>query len=397
MSPAIVHLDMDAFYASVEQRDRPELRGRPVIVGGHRQRGVVVAASYEARPFGVRSAMPMVQALRLLPSAVVVVPRMDVYVAASEEIFTILSSVTPLVEPLSLDEAFLDVTGSRALFGGPARIAAHLRERIAKEVRLPSSAGIATVKFVAKIASDSAKPDGQLEIPEGGNVAFLSPLPIGRLWGVGKKTEEILHGLGIKTIGDLGRRNPDWLEARVPGGRDLWELSQGHDDRKVVPDREAKSLGAEDTFDEDLQGEEALAPHIHSQALRVGRRLRACGKLARVAQLKIKLTDFTVFTRRSTLPEPTDDGQVLYQVAMSLLEAEKLRQRVRLTGVSGQDLVDPGRQLSLFAGDQRRSRLNVALDRIADRFGSDAVVTGDLRDTEVGADRGLDRNRSKRK
>jgi len=250
---------------------------------------------------------------------------------------------------------------------------------------------------VAKIASDSAKPDGQLEIPEGGNVAFLSPLPIGRLWGVGKKTEEILHGLGIKTIGDLGRRNPDWLEARVPGGRDLWELSQGHDDRKVVPDREAKSLGAEDTFDEDLQGEEALAPHIHSQALRVGRRLRACGKLARVAQLKIKLTDFTVFTRRSTLPEPTDDGQVLYQVAMSLLEAEKLRQRVRLTGVSGQDLVDPGRQLSLFAGDQRRSRLNVALDRIADRFGSDAVVTGDLRDTEVGADRGLDRNRSKRK
>ena len=382
MAPsAIIHLDMDAFYASVEQRDRPELRGRPVIVGGHPRRGVVVAASYEVRPFGVRSAMPMVQAMRLAPEAVVVEPRFDAYVAASEQMFAILASVTPLFEPLSLDEAFLDVTASGSLFGSPGNIARHLRERITREVGLPSSAGIAAVKFVAKIASDFAKPNGQKEVPAEETVAFLAPLPVGRLWGVGKKTEAALLELGLRTIGDIAATDPERLERRVAGARDLWELARGIDPRPVVPDREAKSIGAEDTFDEDVAGLEALAPHVHSQALRVGRRLRQAGVRARVVQLKLKLADFTLLTRQTTLADPTDDGQQLYRAAIALLEATRVRGKVRLTGVSAQELATGAEQLSLFVGKARVGKLNAALDRIADKFGSDAVTTADLHDS----------------
>ena len=384
----IVHVDMDAFYASVEQRDRPELRGKPVIVGGHPQRGVVVAASYEVRPFGVRSAMPMSQATRLAPQAIVVPPRFEAYAAASEEVFAILESVTTLCEPLSLDEAFLDVTESRQLFGTPARIAAHIRERIRKEVHLPASAGIAEVKFVAKMASDEAKPDGQKEIPAGETRAFLAALPIGRLWGVGRQTEAALRPLGLRTIGDLAARSPEWLEQRIPSGRHLWELSQGIDPREVVPDRAAKSIGAEDTFDEDRERPE-LAPYIHAQALRVGRRLRRSGVKARVVQLKVKLADFTLITRRTTLAEATDDGQTLYRTAAELLERLPLPGRVRLTGVAGHELVGGGSQLALFAAAPSRSaRLNAALDRISDKFGSGAVWPADLAALAQGDDQG---------
>ena len=376
---AIVHLDMDAFYASVEQRDNPQLRGKPVIVGGHPTRGVVLAASYEVRPFGVRSAMSMVEALRRAPAALVVPPRPEAYAAASEEVFAILESVTPLVEPLSLDEAFLDVTESRNLFGPPARIATHLRERIAGELHLPASAGIAAVKFVAKVASDLAKPNGQREVAAADTERFLAPLPVGRLWGVGAKTEQALRELGIRTIGDLGARDPGWLEDRISGGRGLWELSQGIDPRAVVPDQAAKSIGSEDTFDEDLAGKEPLRPLIHAQALRVGRRLRRAGTRARVVQLKIKLADFTLVTRRTTLPEPSDDGQTLYRAALELLARYELRQRVRLTGVAAQELSAPASQLALIAeAPTRTQRLNAALDRITDKFGSAAVRTADV-------------------
>jgi DNA polymerase-4 len=379
MAGAIIHLDMDAFYASVEQRDRPELRGKPVIVGGHPQRGVVLAASYEVRPFGVRSAMPMAQAVRLAPAALVVPPRPEAYAAASEEVFAILESVTPLVEPLSLDEAFLDVTASQSLFGPPARIAAHLRARIAEAVRLPASAGIAAVKFVAKIASDLAKPDGQKEVPAGETRAFLAPLPVGRLWGVGHKTEAALKAMGVRTIGDLAARAAGWLERRLPGTEGLWELSQGIDPRPVVPDRAAKSIGAEDTFDEDLDGKAALHPHLHAQALRVGRRMRRAEVKGRVVQLKLKLADFTLLTRRTTLSEPTDDGQALYRAAVDLLARVELGQGVRLTGVSAQELVGAAPQLALFkAAPTRADRLNAALDRIAEKFGGDAVLPADL-------------------
>jgi DNA polymerase-4 len=378
---AIIHLDMDAFYASVEQRDFPDLRGKPVIVGGHPRRGVVLAASYEVRPFGVRSAMPMAVAMRKAPTAIVVLPRMGVYEEASNAVFAILSTVTPLIEPLSLDEAFLDVTASRSLFGGPSKIAADLRARIATEVELPASAGIASVKFVAKIASDLAKPNGQLEVAPGEERAFLAPLPIGRLWGVGPKTEAALNELGLRTVGQIAAADHDWLGRRVSGGRDLWELACGIDPRKVVPDREAKSIGSEDTFDEDVAGKEALLPHVHAQALRVARRLRQAGRKTSVVQLKLKLADFTLLTRRTTLHEPTDDGQVVYRAASALLQAERLSKRVRLTGVSAQSLVMHGGQMTLFDSDRRAGRLNAALDRIHDKFGPAALTTADLQDT----------------
>ena len=374
---------MDAFYASVEQRDFPDLRGKPVIVGGHPRRGVVLAASYEVRPFGVRSAMPMAVAVRKAPTAIVVPPRMSAYEEASDAVFAILSTVTPLIEPLSLDEAFLDVTASRELFGPPGKIASDLRARIAAEVELPASAGIASVKFVAKIASDLAKPNGQKEVAPGTERTFLAPLPVGRLWGVGPKTEAVLAELGLATIGQIADADPDWLNRHVSGGRDLWDLACGIDPRKVVPDREAKSIGAEDTFDEDLAGKESLLPTIHAQALRVARRLRHAGRKTSVLQLKLKLADFTLLTRRTTLPEPTDDGQALYRAATALLEVEPLRQKVRLTGVSAQSLLSHSGQLSLFDSDRRVGRLNAALDRIHDKFGTTSVTTADLHETPI--------------
>jgi DNA polymerase-4 len=383
---AIIHIDMDAFYASVEQRDNPALRGKPVIVGGNLRRGVVLAASYEARPFGVRSAMPMARAVKLAPQAIVVPPRFHAYAEASEQVFSIFESVTPLVEPLSLDEAFLDVTGSIGLFGSPAQIASHLRQRIQDEVHLTASAGIAAVKFLAKIASDLAKPNGQREVPEAETKSFLAPLPVSRLWGVGPKTEERLKGLGLHAIGDIAAKEADWLEQRLgASGRDLWKLSQGIDDRQVVPDRDAKSMGAEDTFEEDLERDAALLqPHIHSQALRVGRRLRRAQVKARVAQLKIKFEDFETITRRATLDSPTDDGQQLYREAMALLERVPGGRKIRLTGVSGQELTKSAGQLGLFAkGPHKSEKLNSALDRIAAKFGGKSITTADLVQAEA--------------
>jgi DNA polymerase IV len=378
---AIIHVDMDAFYASVEQRDNPSLQGQPLIVGGHAQRGVVLAASYEVRPFGVRSAMPMARAVKLAPHAVVVPPRFSAYAQASEQAFAIFERYTPLVEPLSLDEAFLDVTASVGLFGAPADIARHIRKEIAAELSLPASAGIAAVKFVAKIASDLAKPDGQREVHADETVRFLAGLPVSRLWGVGRKTEEALKCAGLKTIGDVAAWDVAWLERRLGAqGRHLWELAQGHDPREVVPDRAAKSVGAEDTFEEDLTALDLLRPRVHSQALRVGRRLRKAGVLGRVVQLKVKFSDFSLITRRTTLLCPTDDGQTLYRAALELLERAHQGKPIRLTGVSAQSLgAQSSEQLGLFSlSPPRNTKLNSALDRIAERFGSDAITTADL-------------------
>ncbi len=387
---AILHLDMDAFYASVEQRDDPKLRGKAVIVGGHPTRGVVLAASYEARPFGVKSAIPMSRAIRLAPHAIVVAPRPHAYADASEAVFKIFEQVTPLIEPLSLDEAFLDVTGSMTLFGSPSKIASDLRTRISKEVGLPASAGIAEVKYVAKVASDFAKPAGQREVLPGTAREFLAPLPVSRLWGVGPRTEESLRVLGLMTIGDLAKRDRTWLEQKLgPSGIHLWELSQGIDDRPVVPDREAKSIGAQDTFEEDLFGQEALLPHLHSQALRVARRLRRAGVKARVVQLSVKYSDFTALTRRITLEQSTDDGQALYREATGLLTKVDLGRKIRLTGVSTQDFSTGSAQLGLFAsqGPSRSDKLNAALDKIASKFGGGLVVPADLKDSAPDDDR----------
>jgi DNA polymerase-4 len=357
-----------------------------LIVGGHAGRGVVLAASYEVRPFGVRSAMPMARALRLAPEAVVVPPRMRAYADASERVFDILHAATPLVEALSLDEAFLDVTASQRLLGTPAEIAALLRRRIADELALPASAGIADVKFVAKIASDLAKPNGQLEVAPGTSAAFLAPLAIGRLWGVGPKTEAHLKLLGFKTIGDLARAAPAYLERKLgaASGAHLAALSRGVDPRPVVPDRDAKSVGAEETFETDLEGVEALRPHVHAQALRVGRRLRRAGLRARGVQLKLKLADFKLVTRQATFEAPTDDGQQLYRAASALLDENAPEKPVRLTGVSAQGL-EPAVAVQtslLAAAPSPRDALNRALDAITARYGSRAVTTADVADSD---------------
>jgi DNA polymerase-4 len=372
---------MDAFYASVEQRDDPSLRGRPVIVGGHAQRGVVLAASYEVRPFGVRSAMPMARALRLAPDAVVVPARHHAYAEASERVFDILHSVTPLVEALSLDEAFLDVTASARLFGTASEIATRLRRRIADELALPCSAGIASVKFVSKIASDVAKPNGQLEVAADGNQAFLAPLPVSRLWGVGPKTAARLARLGLTTIGQLAACEAAYLERRLgPGGRHLWDLSHGTDERAVIPDRDARSIGAEETFDEDVEGLAELRPALHAQALRVGRRLRRAGLRARGVQLKVKLRDFTLVTRQATFDAATDDGQALYRAVADLLEKNPPALAVRLTGVSAHGLERAqAPQLTLLAAPPSPGdALNRTLDQIASRFGGAAITTADV-------------------
>ena len=383
MSRAIVHLDMDAFYASVEQRDDPSLRGRQVIVGGHPKRGVVLAASYEVRPFGVRSAMPMSRAVRLAPEAVVVRPRFDAYVAASERLHAILESVTPLVEPLSLDEAFLDVTGSRSLFGDGAAIAASLRARVRDELGLPCSAGVAAVKFVAKIASDLAKPDGLRAVPAEETVRFLTALPTWRLWGVGPKMETRLAAMGLRTIGDIAAYGREALtEALGASGAHLAALARGEDERAVVPDRDAKSVGAEDTFADDLATPDDLHPLLLSQSLRVGRRLRRAGVAARAVVLKLKTHKFVLVTRRTTLAEATDDGQRLFHAARSLLTryvAEGAFAPMRLCGVSAQELAAPDAQMGLFATARDRSvKLNAALDAIHARYGRGAVVPADL-------------------
>ena len=378
MQRAILHVDMDAFYASVEQRDDPQLRGKAVAVGGNARRGVVLAASYEARPFGVRSAMPMARALRLCPRLIVVPPDFSKYSAASDQVFDVFHSFTPEVEGLSLDEAFLDVTRSQALLGPPRAQAAAIKARIRERTQLTASIGIAEVKFAAKIASDLCKPDGLLEVPPGHVRDFLAPLPASRLWGVGPRTEEHLKRLGLLRIGNVAGADPAYLEAQLGSmGRWLHDLANGIDPRAVEPDAAAKSIGAEETFDDDLEGEDLL-PFIHEQALRVGARLRRAGIQARSVHLKIKYADFRIVTRQETLASPTDDSSEIFRVAARLLGKVEAHP-VRLTGVHAADLSTGGSQLGLFDAERKkRDRLNRSLDAIAEKFGAGAIVPADL-------------------
>ncbi|HVO19986.1 MAG TPA: DNA polymerase IV [Anaeromyxobacter sp.] len=387
----ILHLDLDAFYASVEQLDEPRLRSRPVIVGGTGNRGVVCAASYEARRFGVRSAMPTVRARRLCPEGVFLPPRFERYGEVSSRVFAIYRRYTPQVEPLALDEAFLDVTRSRALHGGGREIATAIKRAVREECGLFVSAGVAEVKLAAKIACDLGKPDGLVVVPGGGVAAFLAPLEVSRLWGVGEVTEAALRKLGVARIGDL-LRLPETALARAVGAahaKDLRAFARGEDPREVVPDEEARSVGAEDTFEGDLVGRAGLEPELLAQATRVGRRLREAGLRGRVVTLKVKYADFSLITRRTTLGAPTDDHRAIYQAALAQLERVDLSRPVRLTGVSvsGFRGADRPGQLGLFAapsgvagppGDSRRRALNTALDAIAERFGEGAVGPADL-------------------
>ncbi len=378
----VLHVDMDAFYAAVEQRDRPELRRRPVVVGAKPGgRGVVSAASYEARRFGIHSAMPISRAYRLCRDAVYLPVDMDKYAAVSRQIMALLAEWTPLLEPVSIDEAFLDVTASRALRGDGPTIARDIKTRIRAEVALTASVGVAPNKFLAKVASDLEKPDGLVVVEPGGEAAFLAPLPIGRLWGVGRVTGTELESLGILTIGQLASLPPATLVARFgeSHGPALAELARGVDDRPVEPFGTPKSMGAEETFGTDHLDVERLRATVRAQAERVARELRADGYAGRVVTLKIRFADFSTYTRAHT-GEPTQDGLRIYQEACALLDRVRLSQPVRLIGVSVSGLGAAGQgQLALFGPDAARLvRLGRALDRLAKRFGGDAVQPASL-------------------
>jgi DNA polymerase-4 len=377
-------VDLDAFYASVEQRDDPSLRGRPVLVGGPPPRGVVAAASYEARPFRVRSAMPMVEAIRRCPQAVVVRLDMARYAEASRRFFDVLDSFSPLVEGLSLDEAFVDVAGAERLLGDGVAIARAIKQRVRDELSLVASVGVAPTKFVAKIASDIDKPDGLRLVAPDELLAFLHPLPVSRLWGVGRVTEARLAELGLATIGQVAAYPEASLRKRLGDGlgAHLAALARGEDARDVEPDGLAISIGHEETFDVDLDHRDQIAPVLLAQADRVAARLRRAERRARVVAVKLKYATFRVASRRRTLPDPTCDGALLGRVALELLDRFEIdgdhgkAHRVRLCGVAAAGLEQRAAplQLTLDAPDRRRGeQLGDVLDRIHERWGDAAI------------------------
>ncbi|MBN2473287.1 MAG: DNA polymerase IV [Pirellulales bacterium] len=376
----ILHIDMDAFYASVEELDRPELAGRPVIVGGDPDaRGVVSAANYAARRFGVHSAMPSATARRNCPQAVFIRPRLDRYAEVSRRIRGIFERYTPLVEPLSLDEAFLDVRGSVGLFGLPAEIGRKIKTEIRDELRLVASVGVAPNKFLAKIASDLNKPDGFVVVQPDRAQEFLDPLPVGRLWGVGKVADRSLQKLGVRTVGQLRRLPIDVLRARFgSAGRHLWQLAHGLDDRTVVPDHQAKSISHETTFAIDVADREVLRAWLLELTGQVARRLRRHGLRGRTVQLKVRFADFRTITRSQTLGEPTHATDELWQAAVEMLTSRlpAAHPPVRLLGMGVSGLDGSGEtQRPLFdvAGQRRQTQLDAVTDAIQDRYGRSAI------------------------
>jgi DNA polymerase-4 len=400
---AILHMDMDAFYAAVEQRDRPELRGLPVIVGadprGGRGRGVVATASYEARRFGVASAMPISQAWQRCPHGVYLPPDMEKYAEASRRVLEILGRFSDLVEPVSIDEAFLDVTGSRRALGTGEAIARAIKDALRRELELTGSVGVATSKLVAKIASDMRKPDGLVVVPPGGEAAFLAPLPVRRLWGVGPKMEEQLARLGIHFIGDLAALPPERLERRLgTHGHDLLRLARGEDDRPVVSDAgDAKSVGHEHTFGQDTRDLRRLRRTLLDLADAVARRLRHHGYRARTVTLKYRDETFRTITRAETMEEPTDSGEVVFAVAWRLFGRAHGAHRVRLLGISTSGFGHAAQQ-GLFEAPAAPRRADRVMDAVADRFGEGTLTRASrLRSGRDGGEpRGLPRKGSRR-
>jgi DNA polymerase IV len=373
---------MDAFYASIEQRDRPELRGQPVIVGAHPQggrgRGVVATASYEARRFGVGSAMPISQAYRLCPKGVYLPVDMGKYLAVSREVMAILRRFTDVVEPVSIDEAFLDVTGSRRAFGSGEEIARRLKEAVRRETRLTASVGVAGSKLVAKVASDIRKPDGLCVVEPGQEAAFLAPLPIRRLWGVGPKMEEQLAKVGVQTIGNLAALDPERLERKLgTHGRDLMLLAKGVDERPVLAESEgAKSIGQEHTFDTDTADLERLRRTLLTLADGVAGRLRHQGLRGRTITLKYRDADFHTTTHAETLAAPIDSSNDVYRVAAKLFGDVHGSKKVRLLGISASGFGSSSGQLGLFAeGPTAADQLR---DKLKERFGDGALTRASL-------------------
>lgn len=389
MSPprAILHCDLDAFYASVEQLDHPEWRGKPVIVGGRpNERGVVAAASYEARAFGVHSAMPLREAGRLCPHGIYVPGNHERYGELSDRVMALFDEYTPLVEPISLDEAFLDVTESLALFGDAERIGRELKTRVRAEVGLVLSVGVATNKLCAKVGSELGKPDGFVVVAPGGEAAFLEPLELGRLWGVGERTRETLAGWGLRTIGELARLDVSRLESQLGAfGRALWERAQGLDPDVVVRREAAKSVGHERTFDQDEQDDARVEATLLHLTESVASRLRASGTRGRCVTLKLRLQPFDTMTRQRSFDDATDDARRIFAVARDLFRHARNSDRrpVRLVGVSVSALehAELGRQLSLF-DDDRRDRLNAAVDAVRSRHGAAAIEPATTREAD---------------
>jgi DNA polymerase-4 len=371
---------MDAYYASVEERDRPELVGKPVIVGGSpEKRGVVSAANYVARRYGVHSAMPSVTAHRLCPQGIYLPPRIDYYAEVSGQIREIFERFTPLVEPLSLDEAFLDVTGSEHLFGPAEEIGRKIKQTIRKELRLVVSVGVAPNKFLAKIASDLKKPDALVVVEPDKVQEFLDPLPVERLWGVGKQSSKVFQRLGIRTIAQLRQWPLDVLQARFgSSGEHLWQLAHGIDARPVVPEREAKSISNETTFERDIADMEVLRAWLVDLVEQVGWRLRRHRLRGRTVQLKVRFADFSLITRSCTLPEPTNITQELWQAADELL-CNRLpagHPPVRLVGMGVSGLDDTGLVQGLLFDQEERekqSQADAVADQIKERFGAGAL------------------------
>lgn len=378
----ILHLDMDAFYASVEQRDHAELRGRPVIVGGHRMRGVVCACSYEARVFGVHSAMPISQAMRLCPQAVVLPVRMSRYQQVSGQVFEIFERYTDLIEPISVDEAFLDVTGSKRLFGCGWDIANKIRQDVREDLGLAISAGIAQNKFLAKLASEQAKPDGIFQVPETID-AFLLPLPVQRLWGVGPVMLRELENLGLHTVGDLRGVDRSYLEGRLgQAGALLFKLARGDDTRPVISERAVKSIGHEDTFDKDLWQREAMHVVLLDLAERVAIRLRRQGVMGTTLTVKVKYADFSTVTRSKTVADGIVHATDLFGLAKELLDkTEAGKKAVRLLGISLNNFLAAGRgQGLLFDGERQRQlhELDRVVDRLRERYGEKGICRATL-------------------
>jgi DNA polymerase IV len=384
----VVHIDMDAFYAAVEQRDHPEYRGRPVIVGadpkGGQGRGVVSTASYEARPFGVHSAMPISQAYRLCPQAIFLPVRMAYYRDISTRIFAIFQRYTEIVEPLSIDEAFLDVTGSTRLFGAVEDIAQRMKQDIVREQHLVASVGVAPNKFLAKLASDLSKPDGFLVLQEVDIEGFLRHLPVSRLWGVGRQSARQLEALGLHTIGQVAQWPQSQLSKRFGSlGAHIWQLAHGIDDRPVMPHRDPKSIGAETTFGEDTNETEMLRRTLLDLAEKVGQRLRAEGFMATRVTLKYRDADFVTLTRTQALDEPTAVALELYHAAARLLsQVPSAGRKVRLLGLSASELTSLTPQQLLLFADTTYKRLQAerAEDAIKARFGPQAITRAALLD-----------------
>ena len=376
----ILHVDMDAFYASVEIRDRPELAGKPVIVGGLSGRSVVLSATYQAREFGVRSAMPMSRARRLCPHAAVIAPRHWLYSAVSKEVMAIFRDVTPLVQPLSLDEAFLDVSGATRLLGSSAVIGQRIRQQVAEQQQITCSVGVAPNKFLAKLASVQCKPDGLLVIPADQIMEFLHPLPVSALWGVGQRTGATLARLGLRTVGDIATTPVSALEAELgpAAAAHLTALAWGRDGREVETAVREKSVGAEETFDVDVSDPEVIRRELLRLSRRTARALRSSGCAARTIVIKLRKADFKTITRSRTLAEPTDVTRQIYDTACALFEASGLsgRARLRLVGVRAAGLVPAAAAETQLALGERAvpwRDAESAIDRIASRFGTDAI------------------------